>query len=126
MTVCVIGSVQPLLYPGIQQYIAGAGIVAADRLIAVCWRQNRDIGESTDIDDGPGLLGMGKHGLVECRYQRRALTASGQVAPAEIGNGGNTAAFGQCVGVADLQGEGRLSVGAVADRLAMVANSRNV
>ena len=56
------------------------------------------------------------------RQQRRAVAAGGDVAPAQVGYGGDAGTFGDAVAVADLPGEGNLRTRAMAHRLSVRAD----
>ena len=68
-----------LRYPGIHQYIAGAGIKTRRAAIGV---QDADVADAADIYHDSAGTGCAKHGSMEGRHQWRALPASGNVTAA--------------------------------------------
>ena len=97
--------------PAVHEAVTGAGIVAA---AALCGEQ-ADIGDAADIDDGAAF--QAEQAALEERCKRRTLTAGGDIAAAEIGDGVDTAQFGEAGGVLQLDGVGRIVIGFVTQGL---------
>ena len=58
--------------PGVQQRIAGATVEAGHDFATL---EQRDVGDATDVDDDTVIAGMPECGIMECRHQRRTLSA---------------------------------------------------
>ncbi|KAG1252548.1 hypothetical protein G6F68_011736 [Rhizopus microsporus] len=74
------GAAGVALTPGVHQRVGRAGIEAARRLAG---RQQRDVGDAAQIEDGAAMLRAEDRG-VEWRHQRCTLAACGHVAAAEV------------------------------------------
>jgi hypothetical protein len=83
-------------------------------------------GDAADVDDDAVTLRGMKHLMMECRHHRRALTAGGHVARAEIRHRGDAGAFGDHGRIADLEREGMRRARTVAQRLAVAADGADV
>src|SRR3546814_20854242 len=66
-------------------------------------REDRDGGDTADVEHDPRLLRVSKHGMMEGRYQWCALTAARHVRAPEIGNGTDAGQRGDAIRVAELQ-----------------------
>ena len=82
-------------------------------------RHQAQVGDAAQVEHRAVFAGVTQHGGVEGRHQRRALAAGGDVAPAEVGDGGDAGGFGNDAGVAQLLGEGCGAAGVVAQGLAV-------
>ena len=79
--------------------------------------EQADIGDAADIDDGAAF--QAEQAALEERRKRRTLTAGGDVAAAEIGDGVDTAQFGEAGGVLQLDGVRWIVIGFMAQGLAV-------
>ena len=102
VTIAIEGFAFSGLNPRIQQHIARAAIEAGDGLSG---RQQRQVAEAADIQDGARREIAGEQNFVKRRNEGRTLSAGSDVAAAEIGNHGDASQLGQQGGVADLHGE---------------------
>jgi iron-sulfur cluster insertion protein len=107
------------LRPQVEQHVARAAVEADNLAAAACAGQRGDVGDAADIDHG-ACLRCAEDRSVECRHQRRALAAGGDVARAEIGYDVDAAEFGQQCWRVELDRVAEL--GAMANGLAMGAD----
>jgi hypothetical protein len=109
--------------PGVEQRVGRAGVEAADLTVA---RQQGVVADPAEVEHGAVLVGGVQQRGMEGRHQRCALAAGGDVAAAEIGDRGDAGALGDHVAVADLQGERRRAMRAVANGLAVRTDRRDL
>ncbi len=102
IAVRVVGAPAVAFAPGVHQRVRRAGVETAHRAMR---RQQREVGDAAEVEHRAVLARRRQQGRVQRRQQRRAVAAGGDVAAAEIGDGGDPGAFGDEVAVAELQGE---------------------
>ena len=102
--------------PGIHQRIRRARVepahVARDG-------QQREVRDAAEVEHGARFVRVVQHRRVESGHERRALSAGGEIAAAEIGDGVDARAFGDDVAIADLPGERMCRRRSVPDRLSV-------
>ena len=109
--------------PGVEQRVGRAGVEAAHVALP---RQQGVVADPAEVEHGPILVCRTQQRGVEGRYQRCAVAAGGDIAAAEVGHGGDPGALGDHVAVADLQGERRVAVRAVAQGLPVRTDRRDL
>ncbi|MDT4864576.1 hypothetical protein FQZ97_993410 [compost metagenome] len=87
-------------------------------------RDQAQVAETADVQHRTVAAGVAEQRLVEGRNQRRALAASGDIAPAEVTDYRDAGEFGQEGRVADLDGEA--AGGLVAHGLAVAADGTDI
>ena len=104
--------------PGIQQGVSRAGIETIYSAILL-GREDRDVGDATDIGYDAAFPLSLEYGLVEGGREGGSLTAGGHIPTSEIGDRGDAGAFGDDVGVGDLYCKGCFYIGPMANGLSM-------
>ncbi len=123
LAVIVIGEFQCLRHQASIRPLPGP---VSNPLTDAPGRQQGDIGDTADIDHHAVFAVFAEQGRVKGRNQRRALSAGGDVAAAEIGHRGDAGALGDDAGVAELQGIRDRALRVVADGLAVAADGADV
>ena len=88
----VVGRLPDVLRPSVGEHVARAGVEAEGGGVG---RQDADVGNAADVEHDAGFVWRGKHSLMEGGHEGCALAACGDVAAAEVPDGGDAGEFGQ-------------------------------